>query len=207
MMAKLSSSSSAFLLTRPMRGATIRLTADSDGSFLISTHTPHAGRDIAPADKDSGISTHTPHAGRDERKFEDDQISTHTPHAGRDHDKSLIAGLRYFYSHAPCGARHESVFDRDVWSFLLTRPMRGATSDHAHHTIHRPEHFYSHAPCGARLSAISPKFLLTRPMRGCEYLTQFYFYSHAPCGARPMKLTFRRALIQISTHTPHAGRD
>ena len=57
-----------FLLTRPMRGATyserqnrknqghfyshapcgarLSLTADSDGSFIISTHTPHAGRDV-----------------------------------------------------------------------------------------------------------------------------------------------------------------
>ena len=39
------SSSAGFLLTRPMRGATDE-TTESLQSFLISTHTPHAGRDV-----------------------------------------------------------------------------------------------------------------------------------------------------------------
>ena len=57
------------------------------------------------------ISTHTPHAGRDQ--FGEDTnmmamaISTHTPHAGRDYEAQEIDwGDLNFYSHAPCGARH-----------------------------------------------------------------------------------------------------
>ena len=34
-----------FLLTRPMRGATTFYTL-KNGEFVISTHTPHAGRDL-----------------------------------------------------------------------------------------------------------------------------------------------------------------
>ena len=56
-----------FLLTRPMRGATA-LVLPWRSFCLISTHTPHAGRDYAAAIawSHSRISTHTPHAGRDE---------------------------------------------------------------------------------------------------------------------------------------------
>ena len=56
-------------------------------------------------------------------------ISTHTPHAGRDHASSLQTNpATDFYSHAPCGARHNLIdLDRDTIVFLLTRPMRGAT--------------------------------------------------------------------------------
>ena len=78
---------------------------------LISTHTPHAGRDgkIKEKEMEREISTHTPHAGRDQLAGSDHhkkQISTHTPHAGRDSNAN-DAGIRpaNFYSHAPCGAR------------------------------------------------------------------------------------------------------
>ena len=55
-----------FLLTRPSRGASTT-SATSVSVFLISTHTPLAGRvDISPGwvDIDFEISTHTPLAGR-----------------------------------------------------------------------------------------------------------------------------------------------
>ena len=116
-----------------MRGATPRGKRDTD-DLLISTHTPHAGRDLVaiPPTSSHEISTHTPHAGRDTsidymhwHLF----ISTHTPHAGRD-DNILprIEIALHFYSHAPCGARRvvESFF-LIILIFLLTRPMRGAT--------------------------------------------------------------------------------
>ena len=79
-------------------------------SYIISTHTPHAGRDAvaSPLFNDVAISTHTPHAGRDMligRLTEAEYISTHTPHAGRD---MLATTTTYsasdFNSHAPCGA-------------------------------------------------------------------------------------------------------
>ena len=57
------------------------------------------------------------------------QISTHTPHAGRD-----FTGLEN---------------DIGYYAFLLTRPMRGATSS-GKIDADLVGHFYSHAPCGAR---------------------------------------------------------
>ena len=77
-----------FLLTRLMRGVTIDGVANSD-EVKISTHTPHARRDMSALMSFIGllISTHTPHARRDriEVKTPDHgNISTHTPHARRD---------------------------------------------------------------------------------------------------------------------------
>ena len=70
-----------------MRGVTER-GSDPSGQLGISTHTPHAGRDLGEDVLDllAIISTHTPHAGRDaQRKLIDDAAPN-------------------FYSHAPCGA-------------------------------------------------------------------------------------------------------
>ena len=100
-----------FLLTRLMRGVTGEQQRQS-GSNGISTHTPHARRDISKFHKLplSFISTHTPHARRDQAFAETGalkmqflltrlmrgvttakefllhsvRISTHTPHARRD---------------------------------------------------------------------------------------------------------------------------
>ena len=77
-----------FLLTRLLRGATFAILIAKMPN-VISTHTPHAGRDFISAAMRCGIniSTHTPHAGRDmtpEKKYLWNYISTHTPHAGRD---------------------------------------------------------------------------------------------------------------------------
>ena len=161
-----------------MRGAT-----DAGNSLtateIISTHTPHAGRDTITFNNKPNytISTHTPHAGRDDWQHVEiltfwifqltrpmrgatkrrrnhgrrDRISTHTPHAGRDY----VGGVNY------------ELFT----TFQLTRPMRGATDWCGH--------------CVSRL-----EFQLTRPMRGAT-----------PPRKRDGKSR------RISTHTPHAGRD
>ena len=100
-----------FLLTRPMRGATVRKCGIVCNE-KISTHTPHAGRDAC---------LHSSSVSR--------PISTHTPHAGRDG----------FHRLRNCSAA----------TFLLTRPMRGATSS-LQHSGTPSCNFYSHAPCGAR---------------------------------------------------------
>ena len=57
-----------FQLTRLMRGVTAAA-AYFFGVIAISTHTPHARRDIEPSLFliASRISTHTPHARRDEK--------------------------------------------------------------------------------------------------------------------------------------------
>ena len=70
-----------------MRGVTER-GSDPSGQLGISTHTPHAGRDLGEDVLDllAIISTHTPHAGRDRNT---------AYNADPDGD---------FYSHAPCGA-------------------------------------------------------------------------------------------------------
>ena len=101
-------------------------------------------------------------------------ISTHTPHAGRDAIPAQFSCCCCnFYSHAPCGARQAIFPDRiKPVRFLLTRPMRGATT----------------------LSLYSP-----RPVP--------HFYSHAPCGARHRQFGIEDDADEISTHTPHAGRD
>ena len=125
--------------------------------IAISTHTPHAGRDnhsfqiIAYA---RNFYSHAPCGARpgevvasaNRRTFlltrpmrgatngvmafaSIAMISTHTPHAGRDDEaKDPGAGGKYFYSHAPCGARRSYPYHSiSMTSFLLTRPMRGAT--------------------------------------------------------------------------------
>ena len=148
--------SSQFQLTRPMRGATSVAPALSVFS-VISTHTPHAGRDNSARMGAIVLSTFqltrpmrgataTLHAALTRAV-----ISTHTPHAGRDASYAPCVGCTvYFNSHAPCGARR--VADGTPIKVL---------------------HFNSHAPCGARRS-------LSRLLYGDR---------------------------NISTHTPHAGRD
>ena len=101
-----------FQLTRLMRGVTRSLTSVK-AILTISTHTPHARRDLqAWFDTLEGIiSTHTPHARRDPQSIAKSQpvavISTHTPHARRDKVQDFIrAGIS---------------------RFQLTRLMRGVT--------------------------------------------------------------------------------
>ena len=122
-----------FLLTRPLRGAT-RCHSTPPHRTCISTHTPLAGRDtpcFSTGTLNIFISTHTPLAGRDE------------PNVGE------IKTIKYFYSHAPCGARPDvGSPERSVFLFLLTRPLRGAT----HGTIRRyiAEWISTHTPLAGR---------------------------------------------------------
>ena len=76
----------------------------------ISTHTPHARRDNSPALRSQilGISTHTPHARRDLRHFGCSffaKISTHTPHARRDLMLLLYLPLQAISTHTPHARR------------------------------------------------------------------------------------------------------
>ena len=112
---------------------------------------------------------------------------------------SCLLPARNFYSHAPCGARHQ-------------RPARYLVPRHiSTHTPHAGRdakswigtlkiwNFYSHAPCGARRtrdaqcaggSAISTHTPHAgRDAAGLEKLiTVPDFYSHAPCGARQLHI-------------------
>ena len=61
------------------------------------------------------------------------------------------SGLKHFYSRAPCGTRQMvDSLGNLLEQFLLTRPMRDATSGYEQH-IDRSLNFYSRAPCGTRL--------------------------------------------------------
>ena len=121
----------------------------------ISTHTPHARRDLISRDElDSmGISTHTPHARRDKPTYKKWgraytflltrlmrgvtltvdgiygrlTISTHTPHARRDKWEQIIDCNFDISTHTPHARRDHSA-------------CRAGTA-HCH--------FYSHASCEA----------------------------------------------------------
>ena len=123
--------------------------------MVISTHTPHAGRDIMKKKRIGGFG-----------------ISTHTPHAGR--DKLLIyhyQETQHFNSHAPCGARRHKAEADFITAISTHTPHAGrdvggsvkidklAISTHTPHAgrdeknvtvINLPVDFNSHAPCGAR---------------------------------------------------------
>ena len=144
------------------------------------------------------ISTHTPHAGRDVKYLlflPKTLISTHTPHAGRD----LLACVAefwttYFYSHAPCGARPFFSFQNIlVRQFLLTRPMRGATSTSS--WVKGASYISTHTPHAGRDDGL------------LEWVTNCSISTHTPHAGRDLCSKSMQFFLRISTHTPHAGRD
>ena len=72
-----------------MRGATVELDTDNS-DMLISTHTPHAGRDVEHGEvitENQRFLLTRPMRGAtglDDEQLGGIIISTHTPHAGRD---------------------------------------------------------------------------------------------------------------------------
>ena len=211
-----------FLLTRLLRGAT---PAPVHQLSLVSNFYSHASceaRRIIPTNiRHCRISTHTPLARRDDsfvNWMHDYGISTHTPLARRD-DNAYRHGRPFhnFYSHASCEARQciarKNFF---VIKFLLTRLLRGATRRVRLCNI--TNLFLLTRLLRGATTTTKPyfqifSFLLTRPMRGAtdavttQHLKEADFYSHAPCGARHTLLLPFLLFHQISTHTPHAGRD
>ena len=162
-----------------MRGATNTRQAQAFNASDFYSHAPCGARHLRKSTQKKGqdFYSHAPCGARQllkMPKYLATRISTHTPHAGRDpNNYPEFTGTN---------------------SFLLTRPMRGATQP----VMSKPysaENFYSHAPCGARLiipllSRTKLLFLLTRPMRGATIIREVQYQEP-----------------DISTHTPHAGRD
>ena len=212
-----------FQLTRLMRGVT-GWNYHKEIATIISTHTPHARRDIL----NDGVYKNTPdfnsHASceawppKNTMLFAKSEISTHTPHARRDINQSLqFFPQAYFNSHASCEAwpacKHRVYA---VYLFQLTRLMRGVTFRAVAHTA-RMTNFNSHASCEAWLRSIN----IFKP--------PYDFNSHASCEAwpdvvvaTPTKMSFQLTRLMrgvtryllypfylnfISTHTPHARRD
>ncbi len=120
-----------------------------------------------------GISTHTPLAGRDSTAQAMEifgKISTHTPLAGRD-------------------IQHPQA--RVQTSFLLTRPLRGATNSTSAGT--RADIISTHTPLAGRdgdnfsckVSWIS--FLLTRPLRGATFISSSEIFAIGFLLTRPLR--------------------
>ena len=171
----ITSSTSIFQSTRPMRGATASA-LEPLPTTPISIHAPHAGRDRSVPTFIAGILNFNPRAPCGARRFRtlgfspitlfqstrpmrgatpgqkdgplSPLISIHAPHAGRDPwgDIPLLL-LKDFNPRAPCGARQKTLYN-----------------------LYQRTYFNPRAPCGARLLAgavgQTTKFQSTRPMRG-----------------------------------------
>ena len=146
-----------------MRGATTTKFS-SWLTGLISTHTPHAGRDdlgngkrmtyddfyshapcgarlapLAPQFHPNDFYSHAPCGARPavSQHFRVvGIISTHTPHAGRDWSFAACKSCcSYFYSHAPCGARRFFSLLCSVCTLISTHtPHAGRDSANRHGT-------------------------------------------------------------------------
>ena len=172
---------------------------------MISTHTPHAGRNDKTADKDCKdviFQLTRPMRGATHMIFAiytDIMISTHTPHAGRNIYNKPNVEIRFinFNSHAPCGAQHNS---------LTTLSGDLTISTHTPHAGRNIDLF-------ANMDTVKILFQLTRPMRGATKSFFYLAYRQSQFQlTRPMRgatVIQRRCTITIfiSTHTPHAGRN
>ena len=107
---------------------------------------------------------------------------SHAPCGARLIQADFSTYSSYFYSHAPCGARLETLFSNRLdFTFLLTRPMRGATIL---------------SNCGVGILTISTHtpHAGRDPCPGIACTVSTYFYSHAPCGARHKSNNLRMIL-------------
>ena len=103
-----------FLLTRLMRGVTPHIHAIlSVPQFLLTRLMRGVTPSVQSWKVPDTISTHTPHARRDIFSWyyvNNFRISTHTPHARRDLNPPFRARLRQnFYSHASCEAWPQNI--------------------------------------------------------------------------------------------------
>ena len=168
-----------FLLTRLLRGATIRGENDEKPRvFLLTRLLRGATAIVCVLVMKSVISTHTPLARRD----------THWPHGISIQSSFLLTRLlrgatvaRYIMkkhlgisTHTPLARRdcRISFFSSCFFTFLLTRLLRGAT-------VARTSFLWAHS-----ISTHTP--LARRDSRlNFERSILIYFYSHASCEARP----------------------
>ena len=166
-----------FQLTRPMRGAT-QWFFSSSLIALISTHTPHAGRDADCKVKHRIIlhfNSHAPcgarRAGRrksnSRNTFQltrpmrgatpcglprrgDTGISTHTPHAGRDHVSADQLRGSGISTHTPHAGRDLVGSNVGGTVVISTHTPHAGRDVHVGRALWYRGDFNSHAPCGAR---------------------------------------------------------
>ena len=128
----ITSSTSIFQSTRPMRGAT----QTKQNSVIMRS-----------------ISIHAPHAGRDRRCHRWRAYTKHfnprAPCGARRRCHRWRAYTKHFNPRAPCGARlFQIIIIRAVIAFQSTRPMRGATFQYL--CIHNSPKISIHAPHAGR---------------------------------------------------------
>ena len=190
-----------FLLTRPMRGATTFIALPPFHRF-ISTHTPHAGRDMMKYSYLMVVLLFLlTRPMRGATRYSDLLLDVIGFLLTRPMRGATAAALTFkfrfadFYSHAPCGARPPLTADSRLLKLIST------------HTPHAGRDI-------VRVSRITMIYISTHtPHAGRDGKTPkkstlgMNFYSHAPCGARLVLSFCFHSRCAISTHTPHAGRD
>ena len=140
-------------------------------------------------------------------------ISTHAPHARCDGcPPALDGGQCYFYSRTPCEVRPaQNMANATTQAFLLTHPMRGATSVTTYYFVlivistHAP-----HARCdpNAPERHQTHQFLLTHPMRGATYTTpdlyrcKLFLLTHPMRGATKLNTACKRVYADFYSRTP-----
>ncbi len=121
-----------------------------------------------------------------------------------------------FYSHTPCGVQQYYLgFLAVLNPFLLTHPLRGATSQ-GQPQLAVPVDFYSHTPCGVQpspflisdhiipISTHTPLAGCNRHRRGRNRAGDRFLLTHPLRGATTFLKNWGKR-YRISTHTPLAG--
>ena len=120
-------------------------------------------------------------------------------------------------THTPHAGRDREHFGHSVINFISTHTPHAGRDLFVVVMELKGVHFYSHAPCGARqrtrvdVSQVV-QFLLTRPMRGAtryfdKCMDALDISTHTPHAGRDFANLGEQPIKNISTHTPHAGRD
>ena len=164
-----------------MRGVTSALSQWRQ-SPDISTHTPHARRDIPTGHlilPSISISTHTPHARRDIYVsfivLSSNDFYSHASCEAWRKMRGVVPVLSNFYSHASCEAWHAKSRNFDfAKKFLLTRLMRGVTA--VEMGLSASLVISTHTP-HARRDTLYDTIIINAP----------HFYSHASCEAWPVR--------------------
>ena len=191
----------AFLLTRPLRGATFFFSVVALLA-LISTHTPLAGRDVFFLI----FLSVSPH------------FYSHAPCGARLAVESPVSLPRGFLLTRPLrGATQLGRYCAGFGKFLLTRPLRGATCQDGRQERWIILFLLTRPLRGATGTfgfdiTLYIEFLLTRPLRGAtgpdrHGNNRSRISTHTPLAGRDIYVNDDGSATIISTHTPLAGRD
>ena len=147
------------------------------------------------------------------------QFQSTRPMRGATHRSQCPPPCRWHFNpRAPCGARQRQIqVQLDQIPFQSTRPMRGATTCYLLY-LSTVLNFNPRAPCGARPPRpvevfAAAGFQSTRPMRGATptlglpVAGLILFQSTRPMRGATDQIDRLFALVGISIHAPHAGRD